>query len=402
MPTTLSVIAGPQAGRCFTFERHDTFLIGRSPEAHFSLPDDDYFSRMHCLIEVNTPRCHLTDLDSRNGTYVNGERVQAAELKDGDEIRGGKTIFKVSITGAANRVTLDLPGAGDTALLTTVAPTGGVPLWPEIPGLQLTSLIGRGGMGEVYRAVRDGGGAEVAVKAVQTADVVETPALGRFLREASIMEKLRHPNIVAAYGSGAAGPLIYFVMEYVPGVDAGRLLEREGPLPASRAVRLTLQTLLALDHAHREGVIHRDVKPANLLVYQAGGRERVKLADFGLARAYQDSAIGGLTLVGARGGTPSFMPPEQITDFRGARPAADQYAAAATLYHLLTGRLPHEAPTIPEVFRKVLTEEAAPLGRWRPDVPPGLASVVQRAMARRPEERFPEVKALAQALVAFG
>src|SRR5436190_18406113 len=97
MPIKLTVIAGPHTGRSFTFDRHDTFLIGRAPEAHFSLPHDDYFSRMHCLIEVNPPRCLLTDLNSRNGTFVNGERVQKpTELRHGDEIRGGLTVIQVT------------------------------------------------------------------------------------------------------------------------------------------------------------------------------------------------------------------------------------------------------------------------------------------------------------------
>src|SRR4051812_41621470 len=100
MPITLTVMAGPQSGRRFTFDQHETFLIGRAPEAHFSLPDDDYFSRMHCLIEVNPPHCRLTDLNSRNGTYVNGNPVQTIDLKHGDEIRGGLTVIKVTICDA--------------------------------------------------------------------------------------------------------------------------------------------------------------------------------------------------------------------------------------------------------------------------------------------------------------
>src|SRR3954447_23166733 len=105
MPIKLTVIAGPLTGRSFPFASHETFIIGRAPEAHFSLPDDNYFSRMHCLIEVNPPRCQLTDLASRNGTYVNDVRVQSAELKHGDEVRGGQTVLKVTMSGDVPKVT---------------------------------------------------------------------------------------------------------------------------------------------------------------------------------------------------------------------------------------------------------------------------------------------------------
>src|SRR2546425_13370566 len=114
MPLTLTVTAGPHAGRTFTFEAHDTFLVGRSEEAHFSLPDDPYFSRMHFLVEVNPPLCRLTDLNSHNGTQVNSQKVQAADLHDGDEIRGGKTILRVSASVLAG-ATLDLPPGSHAA-----------------------------------------------------------------------------------------------------------------------------------------------------------------------------------------------------------------------------------------------------------------------------------------------
>src|SRR5262245_12179396 len=200
MPLTLTVTAGPQVGRRFTFDRHETFLIGRAPEAHFSLPDDDYLSRMHCLIEVNPPRCRLTDLTSRNGTFVNGARVQTAELKHGDEIRGGLTVIKVTIGGAVPSATLALPvlepptttTTGDADNLLTIAPAPD----PAIPGYQLGERLGAGSMGTVYRAVRLADRLEVAVKVIASADTSDSVAMGRFLREASLMERLCHPNVV--------------------------------------------------------------------------------------------------------------------------------------------------------------------------------------------------------------
>ena len=223
----------------------------------------------------------------------------------------------------------------------------------------------------------------------------------RFLREAAILEQLRHDHIVGFHASGEAGGLLFFVMEMVRGCDAGQLLARQGPLGVPRAVALTRQLLAGLEYAHGLGFIHRDIKSGNVLVQADSGGERVKLADFGLARAYQESPLSGLTMSGSAGGTPRFMPPEQVTDFRGVRPAADQYSAAATLYHLLTGAYIFDGTDTRELFRKMLTEEPVPLRSRRADLPPALADVVHRALARQPERRFADVAAFGRALLPF-
>jgi serine/threonine-protein kinase len=255
-------------------------------------------------------------------------------------------------------------------------------------------------MGVVYEAVREADGQRVAIKTVLPAVRPTEEEMKRFLREADVLRQLQHPHVVAFREVGEGGGVLFFVMDFVEGADAARLLKEHGPLPVGRAVGWTCQLLEALAHAHAKGYVHRDIKPANLLVSRAAGREVVKLADFGLARAYQASALSGLTMTGSAGGTPAFMPPEQITDFRRVRPAADQYAAAATLYNLLSGRLLYDGdPSTVNLFLKVLQEEPVPLQQRRPDLPPALTAAVQRALARRPEDRFPDVGGLRQALL---
>ncbi len=409
MTILLTVTGGPHTGRSFRFDRHDTFLVGRAPEAHFSLPDDAYFSRMHCLIEVNPPLCRLTDLASRNGTFVNGNRVQSAQLNHGDEVRGGRTTLKVSITADAPGQTLVLPSAEPATPATiasedpwaTLPPGQAGPSGSPIPGYRLVAQLGAGGMGVVYRAVRDRDQAEVAVKTIKPGVSGRGDLVQRFLREVAILERLRHPNIVAFHESGEAGGLLYFVMELVPGTDAAAVLRRDGPLPVARAVGLVLQALAGLEYAHDQGFVHRDVKPANLLLTSAPSGEVVKLADFGLARAYQDSPLSGLTLSGAAAGTPHYMPPEQVTDFRGARPPADQFSAMATLYHLLTKAYIYDTGSTEELFRKLLTEDPVPLRSRRADVPEALARVVHRGLARRPDQRYPHLRDLSRALLPF-
>jgi serine/threonine-protein kinase len=192
-------------------------------------------------------------------------------------------------------------------------------------------------------------------------------------------------------------------MEYVEGRDAGAMVKAEGPLPVARAVGWTVQLLEALGHAHARKFVHRDVKPNNLLLsVKAGTEEVVKLADFGLARAYQASKLSGLTMAGTAGGTVPFMPPEQALDFRSARPPADQYSAAATLYYLLTGRYVHgTCRTVAELFPRLLKDTPERLDKVRVDLPAGLSVAVMRALERQPERRFADVFAFRQALLPY-
>jgi serine/threonine-protein kinase len=396
---TLTVTEGPHRGRSFTFAEHDTFVVGRSPQAHFSLPDDAYLSRMHFLVEINPPLCRLLDLGSKNCTRVNGREAPSADLRHGDRIQVGQTVLEVALEGPANHDATRTLHKDATPIPPTSAPDTGL---PAIPGYRLLEELGRGGMGVVYAAVRQTDGAAVAVKTILPAVEPTSHMVARFLREAEILKELRHPHIVSFHEMGQSGELLYFVMDFVPGIDAGRLLKEQGPLPVGRAVRLIYQLLEALSYAHGQGFVHRDVKPGNLLIAQADGGEVVKLADFGLARAYQASQLSGLTVAGTAGGSPPFMPPEQVLDFRSVKPAADQYAAAATLYTLLTGEHVHgRADTLAERFRKILQDEPVPIRQRRADIPAGLAAVIHRALARAPQERFPDVAALRRELTPF-
>src|SRR5581483_3593591 len=160
----------------------------------------------------------------------------------------------------------------------------------------------------------------VAVKTIAPAVTPGRTAVARFLREAEILRALVHPGIVQFQTVGVSGRLLFFVMEFVPGKDASRVLREEGALDVGRALRWADQVLDALAVAHARGFVHRDLKPANLLVTRAAGADVVKVADFGLARAYQASPMSGLTVAGTVGGTPQFMPPEQVLDFRSVRP----------------------------------------------------------------------------------
>jgi hypothetical protein len=381
----LEVTEGPAGGRTFRLTGHATFTIGRLPGLNVSLPADPYLSRLHCLIEFNPPAARVVDLNSKSGTRVNGVRVTAADLRTGDRVTAGLTVLRVR-----------LPAGDPAAAATARDPRLG---FPDIPGYVVEGELGRGNMGIVYRARGRTDGAAVAVKTILPAVAPTPAAAGRFRRESDILRRLAHPNIVGYRDGGIADGLLYFVMELVPGRDAGTIVADRGPLDPDRAIGWVGQLLDALTHAHDRGFVHRDVKPSNLLVVPEAGGERVKLSDFGLARAYETSSMSGLTVAESAGGTPAFMPPEQVTDFRGAKPAADQYAAAATLYHLLTGSHVYEkCATVPDLLAKIASEDPIPLRPGAAGLPGRCGPVVRRALARDPAARFPDARAMRAAL----
>ena len=421
---------GPHTGRSFRFAEHSTFIIGRSSQAHFSLPEKDpHVSRLHLLIEVNPPLCRLRNMSAINGTVVNGLKVLEADLKDGDRITIGVTELGVRLheTAGDSTPTVGLPVAGPSgsdlvalhtlsfvppveeagAAIPTFTQTRYAPNTPDaasldILGYRLVRELGRGGMGIVYQAEHLATGEPVAVKTILPKAQLGAAALAKFVREADIVRRLDHPGIVKFRDSGTAGGVAWFAMEFVAGADA-KAVAAAGPLEVGRAVGWVVQALEALAHAHDRGFVHRDVKPANLLVTTLeGGREVVKVADFGLARAYEASPLSGLTLTGSAGGTPPFMPPEQVLDMRSVKPSADQYAAAATLYWLLSGQ--HVYPpsvSVQELFGRILQTDPTPLSVHRPEVPGGLVAAVSRALARDPAARFPDCRAFAATLRPF-
>jgi serine/threonine-protein kinase len=270
-----------------------------------------------------------------------------------------------------------------------------------IAGYRIVRELGRGSMGVVYLAL-DKVGIPVALKTVDPTVAPSDTQLARFQREAQVLYELDHPNIVAFRDLGDCKGTLYFAMDYVRGTDSGKLLKQHGPLPIPRAVGLTCQILQALEYAHAKGFVHRDIKPSNILVRPEGKRETALLADFGLARVYQASQLSGLTMTGDIGGTIPYMPPEQITDFRNARPPADQYSTGATLYQLLTGALPHDLPdTAEERLLAILYKAPVPIRTRRPDLPATLAKVIQRALEKDPRDRFADAKAMHKALVQY-
>jgi serine/threonine-protein kinase len=394
LEVTLIVLAGPDLGHVAVFAQPGKYVVGRYAGADLNLGGDHAIGRMHFLVELRPPLCRLLDMASRNGVSVNGQRALAADLRDGDRIECGRTVLEVRIReGVAPP---PLPAEEEASV---------APERPDrFPGYHLEVELGRGGMGVVYRARRVADGLPVALKTLHPDRGATAPVVERFLREASILCNLAHPNVVAFHDLGFCAGDFFFVMELVPGVDLGRLVRKGGaPLTVERAMGLACQVLdaLAYAHGHSRQFVHRDVKPRNVLVATGGdGREAAKLTDFGLARLYQASRIGGVTLTGGMGGTLGYMAPEQLDGFHQAGEPADQYGATATLYFLLTARLPYDFPEdLFGRFEMLRREEPVPIRARRPDLPEALAAVIARGLARDPARRFASVAGLREALL---
>src|SRR5262249_14799821 len=246
-------------------------------------------------------------------------------------------------------------------------------------GYVLLERLGEGGMGQVFKARHQNLGRAVALKVIRS-ERLGPDAVRRCQRELRAMARLSHSSIVHAYDAGEVGGVLFFTMEYVEGTDLQKLVRLAGPLPVARACGFMRQAALALQHAHEQGLVHRDVKPANLLLTAAGG---IKLLDLGLARLKHgpgDPESSTLTQEGEVMGTPDFMAPEQTVESHRADIRADLYSLGGTLYFLLTGRVPFPGGSVGEKLVKHQLREPEPLAALRPEVPAALAAVVQKLM----------------------
>jgi len=430
MRVTLRVLAGPYTGREFTFDQHDTFLIGRADTAHLYLPEDKFFSRHHCLLEIAPPRCFLRDLGSTNGTFVNGLRVPEAFLNSGDRIQGGQTVLEVEVQ-SEQQVTIS---GVDTATLTrpTVVPVEcancgrreqfeashvdekmtflcedcreELKRQPQpVPGYEMIRLLGRGGMGCVMLARDEKTGHSVAIKTLLPEVAVTEVSLRRFMREIQVAAALDHPNIVRFLESGTNNGSVYLVTEFVEGSDAAKLADAQGGrLPFRQAIDIVSQALDGLAYAHTKGYIHRDIKESNILISGAAPNFTAKLTDFGLAKSFTQSGMSGITMAGDMAGTFAYMPPEQIRDFRNVRPTSDIYAIGMTAYSLLAGDTALDLGAhndIAATVKAIFEGKVIPLRQRATEVPEQVAQVIERALAKDPADRWQSAAAMRTALM---
>jgi len=285
----------------------------------------------------------------------------------------------------------------------------------------LLERLGEGGVGHVFKARHQHMQRLVALKIIRKELITDPEIVGRFYREIHAVSQLVHPNVILAYDAGPCGQSHFFAMEYVEGVDFGKLMKKSGRLPVDQACDYVRQAALGLAHIHERGLVHRDIKPTNLLVtalatqgeLRASGPRAgsppalpwglVKLLDLGLARLadpINGAAPGSpLTLAGgALRGTADYLAPEQAIDFHKADIRSDIYSLGCTFYYLLTGQPPFEGGTLATKLMKHQRDEPKQVDLLRPEIPKKAAVILHKMIAKKPEDRYQEPAEIAEAL----
>lgn len=402
----LELQSGAMSGRKITFEDQALCVLGRAQDCNLVL-DDPKISRYHCLLEISPPKISVRDFSSLNGTYINdklvGKRPQGLgseerykqasgqeELHDGDLLRlAASCRIRIRVESCKNEENVRRNPAPKVSCT-------GVEI---VPGYRLIRQIGQGSMGTVYLVEEAETGKELALKAIRS-DLKDDPdACAFFRREAETGSQLLHPHIVRQYSFGEHEGKPFFLTDYYPlGTIDGYL--RQNPKNVTELVEIAQQILEGLQYLHYvpfslrqedgsrqefRGAVHRDLKPSNLFVSEEEGRLCVKIADFGLSMPCGCEKTD--TLIGEVRGSYGFMPRQQILNAGSACPEIDVWAAAATLYYLLTGRYPRPLDSAgqSDPIKCILTCPAVPIRTYRPELPRMLADVIDSALRDSPD-----------------
>jgi serine/threonine-protein kinase len=356
----LVVEKGHDKGKAIPVPEGSTVIIGRDSSTALPLRDT-MTSRMHCKIQFQEDGFYLTDLESMNGTYLNGEKVrEMVKLDHGDLIKIGDTLFTFT---------------SDESSATSLA-------GQRIGGYRIIERVGRGGMGTVYKAEQIDLQRIVALKVISEEHTKDKDFVDLFIHEARAAAKLNHPNIVQVYDVKRHNDYYYFSMEFVSGGSVQEILNRQKKIAADQTVQMILEAARGLDYAHKKGIVHRDVKPDNLMISETG---MIKIGDMGLARGLEEKV--GPEEETSVIGTPHYIAPEQVlgrpADFR-----SDIYSLGATAYRMLAGITPFSAPSVRDLVNKKVREDATSIIEHSPEVPKTVADIVARMMVRDPDRRY--------------
>ncbi|MGD1716101.1 protein kinase domain-containing protein [Dapis sp. BLCC M172] len=435
----LTIIQGSMIGKEFIFEERTICIIGRHKDCHPRLPNDEKhrtISRYHCILDINPPDARVRDFGSRNGTYVNGQKIGQRQphhtpeagakiqfpeydLKSGDKIKLSQTIFQVSIEAETDMppemVSIPKKSSAETVELPVYPPRLGSNNLITIPGYRTIKLLGKGGCGEVYLARNNSTQKLIALKTMLPEVATHPQAINRFVREIENTKALNHKNVVKLKDYSYSDSQFFFTLEYCNGGSIWNLLERCGyQLSINMAVPIIIQALDGLEYAHNaeipyvkkadgsfgkgKGLVHRDIKPANIFLSNINSSTVVKIADYGLAKAFDLAGLSGQTITGNKGGTFPFMPRQQIINFKYVKPEVDVWAMAATLYNMLTGAYPRDFVGKDPILT-VLKTQPVPIRKRNIAIPQSLAEVIDLALIDEPEIYFKTAKEFKHALL---
>lgn len=353
------------------YELGSETVLGRKSTCTIRVPSPKC-SREHCRIIRGSNGFFIDDMGSSNGTIVNNNKIGRHLLKNGDEITVGGVLFKFQDK-------TDDPLVGK-----------------RLGKYQIIDKVGVGGMGVVYRASQVTLGREVALKVMSRRLASKQNFIQSFEREAKIAARLQHPNIIGIHDFGHEADWYYFSMEFVDGENLLDMALRQGGLSVDECLDYGAQIAEALDHAHNQGILHKDIKPQNVMIDR---ENRVKLADMGLASMAGDEPGGGENAEESNSfmATPQYVAPEII---RRLDPDArsDVYSLAATLFHMLTGKPPYQAENVKELLKKHLSAPIPDPRELRSDVPEDMALFIMRGLAKEPAERVQTAREFADFL----
>lgn len=458
MNLELRITKGQRTGYLKQINKPERVLIGRDASCDLSIPDDPLLSRQHCLIEITNSGIKAIDLKSRNGTFVGGQRIGEKILSLHEEIRVGSHVFQIvpqqnlspGVVGRCGQcggnildsdvrerrafrhgdqiycqkcLEAGIPAKNPRRSQPTIqGPTGEIKIPPtqakpvpriapqQIPGrpslppgtpsqigpFQILGVLGEGGMGFVYKAKHSYLENIVAIKVIKEEFTSEQKIVERFLQEAKLGISLDHPNILRIHDAGEANGNYYISMECFEGDDVNKVIKKHGPLVPPILIKLAVQMASGLGHAHQKGIIHRDVKPSNILVDRKGV---VKIADFGLAKVREKA--GQLTASGQMLGTIQYISPEQLEDAKSVSAQTDIFSLGGTLYYTLTGFPPFGEDPPGKVIENILRNDPPPLRGTVANISPQLENIIMKALAKKSKDRFKTMEEMRDALLAI-
>jgi hypothetical protein len=345
----LTVETGPLAGTVINLERETPALLGSGPGSALRIQEAGVIEQHAVVKALKGPGFGIKATGS---VKVNGKDVQACPLTDGDVIEIGTTRIAFGKTQ-------------DRGL-------------PSISGYRIIEILGKGGMGTVYRAEQVSLHREVALKVLKQEQTSDPEFIAQFVAEARAAAKLQHPNVVSVFDVEHDGDTYYYAMELMHDGSCEDWLKQNGVMPVDRALQVVADAAAGLAYAESLGIVHRDIKPDNLMLDQHGS---IKIADLGLASNSSDAA-------GERAiGTPHFMAPEQVLN-KELDHRTDLYALGCTFYRLVTGKTPFRGQTVKDILRAQVKEQAEPASRANSDVTPEVATIIQQLMAKEPSDRY--------------